>query len=131
MQDAFAQLTDSWDLALEAEGNAVNSRLTYARGLRAFRRWLAERHPDVDPLELQRERFRGWVAHMLDHNARETARSYTGAAKLFYAWLVEEGELEVDPTAGVARPRPAIRPPRSCRPTSFASCSRAAPVSTT
>lgn len=106
MQDAFAQLSDSWDLALEAEGNARNSRLTYARGLRSLRAWLAERHPDVDPLEIDRDHFRGWVAHMLEHNARETARSYTGAAKLFFAWLVEEGEIDTDPTRGVGRPRP-------------------------
>ena len=47
-------LTVSWELALGADGYAENTVKAYQNAVRSLGGWLAERHPEVGPVELER-----------------------------------------------------------------------------
>jgi hypothetical protein len=41
----FPVLADSWDLSLQADGYAPNTRRGYSKALQRLAGWLAEHHP--------------------------------------------------------------------------------------
>jgi hypothetical protein len=57
-----AVLTVSWELALRADGYADNTVKAYHNAVRSLAGWLAEHHPEVGPVELDRQHIRGWLA---------------------------------------------------------------------
>lgn len=101
----FEILSTSWELTLDAEEYAANTRTGYTRALRYFGRWLAEHHPDTAPTEATRDMVRGWLVHIRTSTSRGTARSYLPGLRHFYRWLVAEGETTTDPTAGIKTPK--------------------------
>jgi hypothetical protein len=57
----FAVLTVSWELALRADGYADNTVRAYQKAVRSLADWLAERYPEIGPIELERRHIRaGW-----------------------------------------------------------------------
>jgi hypothetical protein len=51
----FAVLTVSWELALRADGYADSTVKAYQNAVRSLADWLAEHHPEVGPVELDRQ----------------------------------------------------------------------------
>jgi site-specific recombinase XerD len=100
----FAPLTDSWNLSLRADGYADNTITSYTRAVTYLAGWLAEHHPGVGPAELTRDHVRGWVVQVRDAASSGTARSHFAGVRHFAKWLVAEGEVEQDPTAGIRTP---------------------------
>lgn len=105
MHSEFADLADSWDLTLEADGYSKNTRSAYAQALRSLTRWLAAEFPDVGPAELSRDHVRGWVVHLRDTTSPNTARGRFAGVRHFCRWLVDEKEAEQDATLGIKTPK--------------------------
>lgn len=106
MHPDWPLLVTSWQLALEADGASRNTRATYRKAVEVLAEWLAGEHPDVGPVELERDHVRGWLVHVRQTRSASTARAWFSGVRSFTRWLVEEGEAETDATAGVKTPRP-------------------------
>ncbi|WP_371408894.1 tyrosine-type recombinase/integrase [Micromonospora zamorensis] len=99
----FSDLADSWDLSLDAEGYAINTRKSYLRALRSLAAWLP---PDTAPDRVTRDHIRGWIVATREATSSGTARSWFAGVRHFYRWAVADGEMDTDPTAGIRTPPP-------------------------
>jgi integrase/recombinase XerD len=125
----LADLLESWQTHLEAERKSVNTVRLYVAGVRGFLAWAASNEapdrtrsqvralPQVRPASneapdrvrsptLDRATVNAYIAELLRQGAEPaTARARQLALRLFAAWLVEEGELEHNPLAGLKPPK--------------------------
>jgi Phage integrase, N-terminal SAM-like domain len=92
----FAVLTVSWELALRADGYADNTVKAYQKAVRSLADWLAEHHPAVGPIELERRHIRGWLVEVREGHSSNTARGWFAGVRHF---------LPVAPERGRDRPR--------------------------
>jgi site-specific recombinase XerD len=102
----FDVLTVSWELALRADGYAANTVKAYQNAVRSLADWLAEHHPGVGPVELDRDHVRGWLVHIRETRSSSTARGWFAGVRHFTRWLQAEGETDRDATAGIRTPAP-------------------------
>jgi site-specific recombinase XerD len=102
----FAVLTVSWELALRADGYADNTVKAYQNAVRSLADWLAERHPEVGPVDLERRHIRGWLVEVREHHSSNTARGWFAGVRHFCRWLQSEGEADRDATEGIRTPAP-------------------------
>src|SRR5215207_3032545 len=99
----LAGLLPSWELALRAERKSAETVKLYIGGIRHFLAWCA--HQD-QPAVLDRATVAAFVAELLAAGKEAaTARAYQLSCRRFAAWLVEEGELDADPLAGIKPPK--------------------------
>jgi integrase/recombinase XerD len=99
----LSSLLDSWLISLRAERKSAETVKAYGNGVRQYLRWCANH--DVPP-DLSRTSVAGFVAGLLDAgSAAATARSRQLALRRFSAWLVEEGEVVLDPLLGIKAPK--------------------------
>jgi site-specific recombinase XerD len=106
MHPDLAALGDSWTLAMDADGYSPRTLASYEQAYNSLGRWLAEHHPDVGPAELDRDHVRGWIVHLRDTVAANSARSWFAGVRHFCKWMVAEGEAREDATQGIKTPRP-------------------------
>ena len=74
----FAVLTVSWELALRADGTVK----AYQAAVRSLAGWLAEHHPDVGPVELDRQHIRG-----LQPSDRVSSGMHTAVMSTQWPWV--------------------------------------------
>jgi site-specific recombinase XerC len=74
--------------------------------VRSLAGWLAEHHPDVGPIELDRQHIRGWLVNLRESRLSNTARGWFAGVRHFCRWLESEGETDRDATAGIRTPAP-------------------------
>jgi integrase/recombinase XerD len=99
----LAALLPSWQLAMKAERKSPGTIKVYGDGVNKFLRWCTD---TGHPAELSRSAVQAFLADLLDHGAEgNTARSRDLALKRFAAWLVDEGELSVNPLIGLRPPK--------------------------
>jgi site-specific recombinase XerC len=103
----WSLLVASWQLAMEADGDSVNTRLTYRKGVETLADWLASEHPGVGPVDLERGHVRGWLVHVRQTRSASTAKAWFSGVRAFCRWMVAEEEVATDATAGIRTPRPA------------------------
>jgi integrase/recombinase XerD len=96
-------LLPSWELHLRAERKSPATLKVYVGGARHFLAW-CER--TGTPAGLDRATVTAYIAALLDQGAEgNSAKVRQQALRRFAAWLVEEGELDGDPLAGLKPPR--------------------------
>jgi integrase/recombinase XerD len=99
----LAELLPSWELHLRAERKSPATLRVYVGGARHFLGW-CER--TGTPARLDRATVTAYIAWLLDQGAEgNSAKIRQQALRRFAAWLVEEGELDGDPLAGLKPPR--------------------------
>jgi integrase/recombinase XerD len=99
----LAELLPSWELHLRAERKSPATLRVYVGGARHFLHW-CER--TGTPARLDRATVTAYIADLLDQGAEgNSAKIRQQALRRFAAWLVEEGELDGDPLAGLKPPR--------------------------
>jgi integrase/recombinase XerD len=99
----LAELLPSWELHLRAERKSPATLKVYAGGARAFLSWCQR---TGTPAVLDRPTVTAYVADLLDAGAEgNSAKARQLALRRFAAWLVEEGELDADPLAGLRPPK--------------------------
>ncbi|MDA2893067.1 tyrosine-type recombinase/integrase [Mycolicibacterium sp. BiH015] len=96
-------LLPSWVLSMRAERKADKTIKSYTEGVDRFLKW-CER--TGTPPELTATTVQAFIADLLDHGAEaSTALSRQKALRQFAAWLVTEGELDVNPLLGLKPPK--------------------------
>ncbi|WP_082980784.1 tyrosine-type recombinase/integrase [Mycolicibacter heraklionensis] len=96
-------LLDSWRLSLRAERKSEATVSAYREGVLAFLRWCENR--GTAP-EITRTNMQAFTVDLLDGGAAAaTARSRHQSMRRFVKWLVDEGELDSDPLAGLDPPK--------------------------
>ncbi|MEV7267111.1 tyrosine-type recombinase/integrase [Micromonospora aurantiaca] len=106
MHPDFAVLTESWDLALRADGYAPNTITSYQRAVRQLADWLDKVHPGVGPADVTRDHVREWIVQVRERTSSGSARSWFAGVRKFYRWALDEDEVDTDPTAGIKTPPP-------------------------
>lgn len=93
----------SWKLALQADRKSTQTIDSYTTGVRLFLAWCAD-HGHVAVLD--RTLVRSWVTGLLDRGAAPaTAKTRQMALKRYSAWLLEEGEIDIDPIRDLKPPK--------------------------
>ena len=90
----FAVLTVSWELALRADGCADNTVKADQNPVRSLAEWLGEHHPEIGPVELDRQHIRGWLVEVRERHSPNTARGWFAGVRHFCRWRESEGETE-------------------------------------
>jgi site-specific recombinase XerD len=80
--------------------------VAYRTAVRNLSDWLAYHHPQIGPLELEREHVRGWLVHVHETWSSAMARGWFAGVRQFCRWLQAEGETNRDATAGIKTPAP-------------------------
>jgi len=111
----FAVLTVSWELALRADGYAVNTVKAYQNAVRSLAGWLAEHHPGVGPAELDRQHLRGWLVEVRERHSSNTARGWFAGVRHFCRCSRARARPTGTPRPGSGRRPQAIPRRRSCR----------------
>jgi site-specific recombinase XerD len=106
MNDEWAVLAESWDLALEADGYSASTRRGYRKALESFTAWLAGTAPGTLPGEVTRPHVRGWLGHVTRTRSASTARSWFAGLRHFFRFALAEDEISADPTLGIRGPVP-------------------------
>jgi site-specific recombinase XerD len=102
----FEPLVESWQLSMAADGYSPRTLRSYANAAHSLAAWLADNAPGVGPLDATRDHIRGWIVHLRDSAAPNTARTWFAGTRHFLRWLVAEGERPDDATAGLKTPPP-------------------------
>ena len=104
MQDEWAVLAASWDLALEVDGYPATTRRSYRKALESLAGWLAETAPGAGPGDVTRAQARGWLAHVTRTRSASTARTWLAGVRHFFRFAAAEDEIPADPTTGIRGP---------------------------
>jgi integrase/recombinase XerD len=92
---------ESWTLALTAERKSPATIRLYTDGAGAFLRWRKSTKPS-DGFVPDKSTAQAWVADLLANGAEPaTAHARLKAVRRFTTRLAEEGEVKVDPLAGI------------------------------
>ncbi len=99
------ELAEAWlDAVWMEKGLSQNTLSSYRRDIRRFLAWLEARGQHC--CQADRAAINAYLAHAIAGGAqsRTTAR-WLSSLRGFYAWLLREGRVAVDPTRQVERPR--------------------------
>ena len=102
----YGGLTDSWTLALEAEGKSPRTVENYLWGPVQLAAWLTDHGHPADVRALTPALVREWLRHLADTKAENTVRGRYVGLRRFITWCLDERELDADPMANV--PQPAV-----------------------
>jgi hypothetical protein len=58
------------------DGDADNTVKAYQNAVRSLADWLAEDHPEMGPVELDRQHIRGWLVEVRERHSSNTARGW-------------------------------------------------------
>lgn len=103
---ALEALIRSWIITLEAENKAERTVGNYTESMRLLVRWLEDPDHDrpVAPEAITTEVLRTWIVELIDTRSASTARTRWNGLRHFFAWCLEEGELDVNPMALIKAP---------------------------
>lgn len=105
------QLAASWQRHLRAQRASPSTLATYGTSIAQLSRFLAERGMPTSPAAITREHVEAFVTDLLDRFKPATAHNRYRAARSFFAWLVEEGEIKDSPMARMKPPKLPEAPP--------------------
>lgn len=104
---AVAALAASWDLDLRARNIVANTRALYLSSVQQL-----HSHCDRDLIEdVTTEDVRAYLAHLADTRKPSTGQTRYKALRQWFTWLLAEGELALDPMAGISPPIVPEQPP--------------------
>jgi len=110
MPERLDDLARSFSRHLRAEAKAPRTAVIYGQSVTFFSRWLLAqgREPVIE--ELTRAGIREWLAQLADQHETSTVRTRYKGLHRFCSWLVSEGEIEVNPLAGLEPPVAQAKP---------------------
>jgi site-specific recombinase XerD len=73
--------------------------------------WLEDHGHTRDPTRLERAHVEGFVGHMLDTRSSATAKQRYMSLRSFFAWMVEEQEIDRSPMEKMKPPKVEEKPP--------------------
>lgn len=118
--DLYWFLADSFQLAQEARNLSPATVAVYRRAVHDLGAWLTAQGMPLAPTALTAEHLRAYLAHLLSKPHPRTgapckptlAATRYNSLRVFFNWLVDEGEIPASPLARVPAPLvPATPPP--------------------
>nr|WP_157346007.1 tyrosine-type recombinase/integrase [Nocardioides sp. MAH-18] len=105
--DAYAlnALIDSWELTLRQERKSPRTIGNYREAMSLLATWLVDEGKPHDPREITTEVLREWLVHLDETRSAATARTRWTALRSFWAWALEEQEIEANPMELVKPPQ--------------------------
>lgn len=101
---SIGRLARSFVLALEAERKSPRTVDGYTSSLRLFDQFCRDHdHPTI-VAEVTRDSIRAFMADQLERNRPSTAQTRYKGLRVFFGWLVAEGEIDADPMANIKPP---------------------------
>ncbi len=110
MAERLEDLAASFRRHLRAEGRSERTATIYGQAIRFFSAWLTAQGRPATVQEFTRSAVRAWLAELADLREPSTVRTRYKGLRRFARWLVEEGELDVDPMAKLEVPHVVDRP---------------------
>lgn len=110
MATRLDDLAASFGRHLRAEGRSDRTIKIYGQSIRFFATWLTVQGREPVLEEFSRAAIREWLAQLADVNEASTVKTRHRGLFRFCGWLVEEGELEVNPMRGLSPPVPDVKP---------------------
>jgi site-specific recombinase XerD len=109
--DVPAEAPDAWRRAgfaatLRSRDRAEATRRAYASDVDQFVHW-AEGRGVAAPGAVTKRDLRAFLAHLTERgDERSSIGRRRASVRAYFAWLVERGHLDVDPSVGLSAPRP-------------------------
>ncbi len=105
----WTQALDGFGRYLGSERNlSPHTRRAYASDVKQL---TTHTGAEVAPTEVGRDHVRAWLASLHKRRSPATLGRKLASVRSFYRWLVREGVVREDPTAGIPMPRMAQRLP--------------------
>lgn len=113
----WTQAIEAFGRHLAAERNlSVHTRRAYQADVRQL---TVHTGAEVGPTELGAEHVRAWLASLHRRRTPATLGRKLASIRCFYRWMLREGRVRVDPTAGLPMPK---QPKRLPHPLSVDDC---------
>ncbi len=100
-----AELGEDWALSLEAGNKSAATRLSYTTAVRQLADYLGAHGMPTEAANVRREHVEAFLAELLATRSAGTAKTRHGALKTYFAYLVEDGELERSPMEKIRPPK--------------------------
>jgi integrase len=105
----WSGLLRDWDRTLRAKNHPLTTRYIYLLAAAQLAGYLRLEDPGSggarDPAAVTRKQLVGFQAWMVESRSAATALNKHKSLQRFFAWLVEEGEVDVSPMVVVPKPR--------------------------
>lgn len=114
MTPGFRALLDGFTLALRAENKSPRTIERYAISVTQFGEWLENRGVDDTPEGLADSRgvIREFLDDTIETRSASTARNRYSGLRQFFAWMVDEDEIDRSPMDGMKPPQVPDKPIR-------------------
>lgn len=96
---------DSFRRHLRAGSLSPRTLLSYEQAVTQLAAFLAEQGMPQDVANLTREHLEAFITHLLYHRKASTASARYRALRVFFRWLMEEGEIKDDPMVRMRPPK--------------------------
>ena len=106
----------SWRRSLRAQNRSPRTIETYLLAVKQFDAWLQDHGYSIDPRAIERAHVEAFVGHMLDTRSAATAKQRYMSLRSFFAWMVEEQEIDRSPMEKMKPPKVEEKPPPVLRP---------------
>ena len=103
-QSELSVYANSWRISLEADNRPATTRRIYLLAVHKLDAYLADMGMPQSLSGLTSEHIRQWQRHELSRSAPGSVRVYHAALKVFFNWLLSEGELRESPLGTVKAP---------------------------
>lgn len=110
MDVTLDELSASFARSLRAEMKAPRTVKIYGQSTRFFSEWLTARDQAATLDQLTRDNIREWLAELGQTRDASTVKTRFAGLRRFCNWLVEEGEVDRSPMAGLSPPQPVEKP---------------------
>ncbi len=97
-------LLRSWDRNLRALNRSPRTRQAYLESLGQLTEFLLAAGMPTEVARIRREHVEAWVAHLVETRAAATASKRYAAARVFFGWCLEEGEITDSPMRNMKPP---------------------------
>lgn len=104
-------LADSFLRALRAENLAPRTLQTYGESISQFGNYLLKRGIKPHPTNVTRENVEGFISELLGKYKPATANNRYRGLQRYFKWLVDEGEIPLNPMEKMKPPRIPETPP--------------------
>jgi site-specific recombinase XerD len=98
-------LVDGWNLSLLSDNKSPKTIRSYIDTLHGFGDFALRQKLPVDVAHIRREHAESYQADQLKHFSAATAALRHRTLKVFFTWLVSEGEIPTSPMTGMSPPK--------------------------
>ncbi|HEU5475724.1 MAG TPA: tyrosine-type recombinase/integrase [Actinophytocola sp.] len=110
MTDLWALFVRSWRTALKAENKSAATIRIYTCAAEQLAAWSGKLTEPVEPTEITADQIRQFITEIMDRTSPGNAHTQYRSLKTFFAWLVDEDEIDANPMAKVKAPFVPERP---------------------